>query len=121
MKRIIISILGGVFLPIILALLAITIVWLFPQYNLTDISINGEALPGLIFAPIAIPLYIDEFFTILAYGHFVSSRFLVRTICYLGFDFVLYALLTYLVIWYFDFFKQKGMLDYNSEPPPPEF
>jgi hypothetical protein len=117
MKRIIIAILGGIFLPVILTLLAATIAWLLPQYNLVTIYINGNPAPGLILAPVSIPIYIYDYLN-LNY-HPVFGTFWFRTIWFFGFDFVLYALLTYLAVSYFGLFQPKEKLKYSTEPPPP--
>jgi len=127
MKRIILSILGGIIFPIlytfIAGFLAALISWSFPQYNLMDMQVKGQASPGLIFAPIAIPFWIYDH---IRFYRFFGLRYIFDTVWFrvtwtLGFNFLLYSGLTYLFLWYFSLFKQSELFVHQDPPPPPQF
>ena len=64
MKRIIASLISGIIFPILFTLLAgfsVSLSRIFSQYNLMDMEIKGDATPGIIFAPIAVPFWIYEY------------------------------------------------------------
>lgn len=110
---------GGILFPIIFTASAITICWLFPQYNLVDMNINGENAPGLIFAPVTVPIYIDILFSSPTFGLSEIHEIWLKTTLLVIFDFVTYTSLTCFVIWYFDLLKPKTKLEYSFKPPPP--
>ncbi len=127
MKRIIASLIGGIVFPTILFFLAgfssFFIEKYFPQSNLTDMEIKGHSTPGLIFAPIAIPFWIYDY---IRFYDFFGLRYIFDTVWFrvvwtLGFNFLLYAGLTYLFLWYFSLLKQSNAVVYNDPPQPPSF
>lgn len=128
MKRILLSILGGVLFPIILTFLigffAAFVEWLFPQINLMDMQVKGQASPGLIFAPIAVPFWIYDYIRFYNYFglRYIFDTVWFRTTWTLGFNFLLYTILTYLLLCYFKLFgKPSSFVSENPPPPPPKF
>lgn len=110
MKRIVISILGGIAFPILFFAGAGAICIAFPQWDLA-----GNERPGLIFTPIAIPIHI-----------YISldpqEKFLILGIIgMIAFNFIFYASLTYFLLWTFKMLKKKQFEDKLLPPPPPEF
>lgn len=127
MKRIIASLISGIVFPILFTLLAgfsaSFIENLFPQYNLMDMEIKGEATLGVIFAPIAVPFWIYDF--IRFYNYFglqnILDTFWFRVLWTVGFNFLFYTGLAYLFFWYFSFLKQSNTITYTDPPQPPHF
>jgi hypothetical protein len=123
MKRVIFSILGGILLPIIFVLLGASIAGLFSEYNLQTMQVKGQASPGIILAPIAIPFWIYDYIRFYNYFGFRSffDTFWFRVTLTIGFNFLLYSGLMYLFFWYFGFFKRKESGNYQDPPLPPQF
>ncbi len=124
MKRIIVSIFGGIICPILIAFLAAFIAQLLPQYPFLDtMRVKGMASPGLLYAPVAIPFWMCDY--IRFYQYFGLRMFFdtvwFRAIFTLSFNFLLYAGLTYLFLWYFGLFKSSKPIIYQDPPSPPQF
>lgn len=119
MKKVLVSILGGILVPILLIILAATITWLLPQYNLDVIYINGVPAPGLIFAPVVIPIYLYIYFQpSISYPIFFTPWF--RLFSFVFFNFVFYFILTFLFMSFLRLFKSKTHDEENMPPPSPE-
>lgn len=122
MKRITQSILGGILFPVLYAvILGLIVDFLLPQYNLDTFTYNGAHYPGLVFAPVSIPLYLYIYGGDKINFHPIFGTFLFRTIWFLGFNILLYTFLTYLLLWFIDSFKKKEHKNYKTPPLPPEF
>lgn len=122
MKRVIVSILGGLLFPVAYTFFAAGVCWLFPEYNLITMQLYGEATPGIIFTPVGVPVYIYE------YIHFhnffglwgIFDTFWFRFTWMVGFNILLYTAITYLLLRRFGIFKTKTA-EYSTPPLPPEF
>jgi hypothetical protein len=118
MKRVLVSFLGGILLPVSLFSLASFVSWLLPQYDLGVTKIGETLAPGYIFAPVALPIYAYIIFPVPVY-YFISPiwfGFIASAV----FDFFLYAILTFIVIKYFELFDARSKTEPNAPPPPPE-
>lgn len=118
MRRIFVSILGGILLPVSLFTIASLVSWLLPRYELGVTKIGGALAPGYIFAPVALPIYANILFPLPVYYFFNPIWF--GLIASAIFDFFLYAILTFIVIKYFGFFDPHQTQDSSAKPPPPE-
>jgi hypothetical protein len=109
MKRIIFSIIGGILFPLVYTFSAAAVCFLFPRYDLA-----GDQAPGLIFAPIAIPIHI------LIYFDLPEKHYVLGTIGIVVFNIALYSFLTYLLFRWLGFFEPAKTENYQlSHPPPP--
>lgn len=118
MKRVFVSFLGGILLPVLLFSIASLVSWLLPQYDLGVTKIGETLAPGYIFAPVALPIYAYIIFPIPVY-HILSPiwfGFIASAI----FDFFLYAILTFIAVKYFALFEPRKNREPNAMPPPPE-
>lgn len=123
MKRIIISILGGILFPLLYTVLAAAITdLLLPRYNLDTMQVAGEPTMGLVFAPVAIPFWLYNYIRFYNFFGFriVFDTMIFRAILFAGFNVILYTFLTYLLLWYFGLFKQQKLENYQKPPPPPK-
>lgn len=123
MKRIIISILGGILFPILYTVAAgIICEFVLPQYKLDTMLVANEPSIGLIFAPIAIPVWLYNyihFYNFFGYRYYLDT-IIFRTFLFLGFNITLYTFLTYLLLWYFSLFKKTETKTYQDPPLPPQ-
>lgn len=88
-----------------------------------DMQVKGQASPGLIFAPIAVPFWIYDY---VSFYNYFGLRYIFDTVWFrvtwtLSFNFLLYAGLTYIFLWYFKFFKKPELFVSQNPPPPPKF
>ncbi len=127
MKRIVASIIGGIILPILLTFLAgfaaAFVNYFFPQYNLMDMQVKGQASPGLIFAPIAIPFWIYDY---IRFYNYFGLRNIFDTVWFritwtVSFNLLLYTGLTYLLLWHLNLLGQSKLVAYSEPPQPPQF
>lgn len=121
MKRLIFSILGGLLFPVIYTVVVGTLSDYFPQYFPDRIYLFGKPTFGWIFAPIAVPFWI---YSVIEYYRFFGLPFIFNTTWFrvvftIGFDVLLYTMLTYAVLWYFGIFKKKTQQTLENPPPPP--
>lgn len=125
MKRIIFSILTGIFFPILYVLIVVPIsILIFPDKHLTTTyGYNGEATLGLILAPIALPFWGYDF--IKFYNHFGFGVYLntiwFRLFFIVGFNFSFYTILSYFLFSYLGWFKSSKQVIYQDPPNPPDF
>ncbi len=119
MKIFIVSSLSGILLPILLTIISAFFVWLFPQFNLDTSYINGVPVPGFIFAPIALPIYIYEILQ-LKMLHPIFNTFWFRFLSFFLFDYFFYFFLSFFFLSYLDSVKKRKIENIKSLPPPPE-
>jgi hypothetical protein len=123
MRRIIISILGGILFPILYTVVAVVICELvLPQNELDTIQVADEPSMGLIFAPVALPFWLYNyihFYNFFGFGYFLDT-IIFRTILFSGFNVILYTFLTYLLLSYFGLFKKTKAETYQEPPLPPQ-
>ena len=127
MKRILVSFIGGIILPILLTFLAgfaaAFVNYFYPQYNLMDMQVKGQASPGLIFAPIAIPFWIYDY---IRFYNYFGLKYVFDTVCFrttwtISFNFLFYTGITYLLLWHFNLLDQSKTIAYSDPPKPPQF
>jgi hypothetical protein len=122
MKRIILSILGGIIFPIGYLAAALTVVWLLPQYHLLDSTeLNGKSMPGLIFLPVSLPIYIYEYFGWEAYEYPAKNAIWLGLVWFLAFNFIFYSGLFYSLLRMFSLLKEQRAENSETPPPPPQF
>jgi hypothetical protein len=124
MKRILLSILCGIFFPILYTvIIGIFHALLFPRYDLISMKLYGQETMGLFLTPVAIPVWIYEF---IRFNHYFGlpdffDTFWFRLIWTVGFNISLYTILNYLLFWYFGLFKSSQTVTYQDPPSPPKF
>jgi hypothetical protein len=121
MKRIFLSILGGIIFPIGYTAAAITVALLFPQYKLDSIDVDGKSMPGLIFIPVGAPIYIYEYLGWEAYEFPAKNPVWLGLVWFLIFNFTFYSALFYFLLRMFSRLKKPKAENSQSPPPPPQF
>lgn len=124
MKRILLSMLTGILFPILYMILIGTFhALLFSKYDLISMEIYGQSTMGLFLTPVALPVWMYDFIKFhnhFGYGIYLDTLWF-RLLLMLGFNFSLYAILSYFLFSYFGWFSSIKALTYQQPPKPPEF
>ena len=113
MKRIIAAIVGGVLIPVVYLFIAGGIDELFPQFDLGTMYVNGNPEPGLLFVPMALPIYLNS---VLRSHGYIGLAFSLdnpwfRGTSFILFDFVLYSFLSYAILRKLGWFAAKEKIE----------
>lgn len=121
MKRLILATFLGFFGPFVYL---ITIGFISDQMSrslLTDIKIGGESAPGILFAPVSVPIYLDIWLKKMRWLPLVFDTFLFRFSSFIFFNAILYGMLIYVILGRLARWRKQKMLFSESPPPPPNF
>lgn len=121
MKRIVISIILGLILPIVFFVgIGFSTDYMTPSY-LTDIKIFGQNAPGILLAPFSLPIYLDIFLKEKRIAPFIFDTLLFRISSLILFNWIIYGFLMYWILGKFSRFRQQKQ-QYSETPPlPTEF
>ncbi len=117
MKRITVSIILGLILPIVLFMgIGFTTDYMTPSF-LTDIKIFGQNAPGILLAPFSLPIYLDIFLKEKRIAPFIFDTLLFRASSLILFNWAVYGFLMYWILGKFSRFRKQEK-SYSETPPP---
>lgn len=122
MKRIVLSIILGILLPFTL----IVIIGFSSDYFLsesiwTDMKINGQPAPGILFIPFFIPLYLETYLQQQRIAPNLVDNPFFRASTLILFDWILYGFISYWILGKFKRFRREKPVYSETPPEPPEF
>jgi hypothetical protein len=113
LKRILFSILVGTFSPILYAAAGgILVDYVLPE-GFDTAQMSGQQVPGLLFAPIAVPVYVDTLLNSYEYLGFrhVLDNVWFRSTFFMLFNFLFYSIVVYLVLSRLEWFSKTPIGD----------
>lgn len=120
MWRIILSIILGVLIPVSYIEILSLGDGIIPD-NWADMKFYNQPAPGIVFAPVSLPIYFDIFTKEERILPFIFNTFWFRTLSFILFNWVLYGLIGYFILGRFKRFKKRTAFVSEFPPPPPEF
>ena len=116
MRRSTLAIILGIVLPLCWLILTGIFSYLVFIPPLTDIRINGEIAPGLLFVPVLLPVYIDILMRQSGILPAMLDSAGFRIISLILFNWVVYGIIFYLLLGKLKRFKKQTA---DSQPPAP--
>ncbi len=120
MLRIILSIILGVLIPVVYAL-ALSLGEGYISERWISAKFYGQSAPGVLLAPITLPVYFDIFTKENRILPFIFDTVWFRLSSFILFNWILYGLIAYVILGRFKRFRKQSATASPEPPSPPEF
>jgi hypothetical protein len=119
MKRVVFAVILGFVFPVV-CLMILGIIGDYLPESLMLAKMLGEPAPGLLVAPFTISVYLDILLKQKHIAPIIFDNFLFRFSSFVFFNWVLYGIISYLILGKLKRFK-RAKIEFSETPPPPNF